>query len=345
MNRMTPSKNITSTPFFWNLPQGTFGATHSLDVISCLRSSFLNYNGRRIVVLKEPIIFAECHPHRRLPIGRSFLHLTFSCLLYIYLYTMSLKTNIRLFLALQEGLHFAISPANMSHQDYSTDSSGKFSFDSCLLIGDVNTVRILNTILILYIYIYRHWVRAFFWQWLFFWRLRLFDRFSRLISSRQYFNSNLQSRTCANSFRDATLPGGSHSSRICPASSVSSDKTSSRQVVATSSTRDSWPSAWMDADALVRDSSSLWSDFILFSSIFLFNISGLERFWQSAFAWFFRPFLAEHGHLWTLEPTELPPLSVDWPWHSTTHLAKVRFQCQVISLAFSYSSSDFHFLV
>ena len=343
MNRMTPSKNITSTPFFWNLPQGTFGATHSLDVISCLRSSFLNYNGRCRVFLKEPIIFAVCHPHRRLPIGRSILHLTFSCLFYIYLYTMPLKTNIRLFLALQVGVHFAILPANMSHQDYSTDSSGKFSFDSWFLIGDVNTVRIMNTILMLYIYIYRHWVRAFFWQWLFFWRLRLFDRFSRLISSRQYFNSDLQSRTCANSFRDATLPDRSHSSRIYPASLVSSDKTSPHQVVATSSNSVSWPSAWMDADDLVRDSSFLWSACIL--SIFLLNISGLERFWQSAFAWFFRPFLAEHGHLWTLEPTELPPLSVDWPWHFTTHLAKVRFQCQVISLAFSYSSSDFHFLV
>ena len=56
---------------------------------------------------------------------------------------MSLKSNIRLFLALQEGLHSAISPANMSHQDYS-NGSGKFSFDSCLLISDANTVRILR---------------------------------------------------------------------------------------------------------------------------------------------------------------------------------------------------------
>ena len=333
MNRMTPSKTQPQLLSSEICLKGLLAQYIHLTSSLVCGPLFLNYNGRRIVVLKEPIIFAECHPHRRLPIGWSFLHLTFSCLLYIYLYTMSLKTNIRLFLALQEGLHFAISPANMSHQDYSTDSSGKFSFDSCLLIGDVNTVRILNTILILYIYIYRHWVRAFFWQWLFFWRLRLFDRFSRLISSRQYFNSNLQSRTCANSFRDATLPDRSHSSRIYPASLVSSDKTSPHQVVATSSNGVSWPSAWMDADDLVRDSSFLWSACIL--SIFLLNISGLERFWQSAFAWFFRPFLAEHGHLWTLEPTELPPLSVDWPWHSTTHLAKVRFQCQVISLAFS----------
>ncbi|EFX86492.1 hypothetical protein DAPPUDRAFT_97469 [Daphnia pulex] len=55
---------------------------------------------------------------------------------------------------------------------------------------------------------------------------------------------------------------------------------------------------------------------------------GLETFWQSAFCWFFRPFVAAHGHLWTLEPTELPPLSVEWPWHSTSFSAKVRFQCK-----------------
>ncbi|KAK4007965.1 hypothetical protein OUZ56_013124 [Daphnia magna] len=55
---------------------------------------------------------------------------------------------------------------------------------------------------------------------------------------------------------------------------------------------------------------------------------GLESFWQSAFRWFFQPFLASHGHLWTLEPTELPPLSIEWPWHSVTYFAKVRFQCQ-----------------
>ena len=88
------------------------------------------------MVLKEPIIFAAWHPHRRLPIGQSILHLTFSCLLYIYLHTLSLKTSIYIFLALQ-GL-FAISPANMSHQDYSIDSSGKFPIDSCLLISDVS---------------------------------------------------------------------------------------------------------------------------------------------------------------------------------------------------------------
>ncbi|XP_046640385.1 uncharacterized protein LOC124325478 isoform X2 [Daphnia pulicaria] len=57
---------------------------------------------------------------------------------------------------------------------------------------------------------------------------------------------------------------------------------------------------------------------------------GLETFWQSAFCWFFRPFVAAHGHLWTLEPTELPPLSVEWPWHSTSFSAKARFQCKCI---------------
>ncbi len=61
----------------------------------------------------------------------------------------------------------------------------------------------------------------------------------------------------------------------------------------------------------------------------MFVCSGLETFWQSAFCWFFRPFLTGHGHLWTLEPTQLPPLSVEWPWHSISYLAKVRFQCKV----------------
>ena len=66
----------------------------------------------------------------------------------------------------------------------------------------------------------------------------------------------------------------------------------------------------------------------IFIVIFIIFPSGLQTFWQSAFAWHFRPFLAEHGHLWTLEPTELPPFSVEW--HGTiTHLAKVRLQCKV----------------
>lgn len=65
------------------------------------------------------------------------------------------------------------------------------------------------------------------------------------------------------------------------------------------------------------------------NTYFYVTFSGLEVFWQSAFAWFFQPFLAAYGHLWTLEPTELPPLSVDWPWHSASYSAKVRYQCQV----------------
>ena len=40
--------------------------------------------------------------------------------------------------------------------------------------------------------------------------------------------------------------------------------------------------------------SFLLSNCILFSSVFLFHINGLQWFGQSAFAWFFRPFLAEH---------------------------------------------------
>jgi len=59
-----------------------------------------------------------------------------------------------------------------------------------------------------------------------------------------------------------------------------------------------------------------------------FNLcSGLETFWQSAFAWFFRPMWIVHDHLWTMEPTELPPSSNEWPWHSTTYSAKIRFRC------------------
>ena len=93
----------------------------------------------------------------------------------------------------------------------------------------------------------------------------------------------------------------------------------------------------MDGDALV---------FVLpiFKSILEILIifrSGLEKFWQSAFAWFFLPFLASHGHIWTLQPTEHTPLSVECPWHSITHLAKVRFQCHVICLSFIlFSYSD-----
>ena len=345
MNRMIPSKNITSTPSFWNLPQWTFGSTQSLDVISCLRSSFLNYNGRCTVFLKEPIIFSP----RVIRTGASLLVDPFCT----WPSLVSSKYTCTQCPWKQTFAFFLLSKKVFILRLHQPTCLTKIT-QPIPLVSFHSTLASLLAMLILYefwtqswccsyIYIYRHWIRAFFWQWLFFGRLRLFDRFSRLISSRQYFNSDLQSRTCVNSFRNATLLGGSHSSRICPASSVSSDKKSSRQVVATSSTRDSWPSAWMDADALVRHSSFLWSDCIL--SIFLFNISGFERFWQNAFAWLFRPFLAEHGHLWTLDPTELPPLSVDWPWHFTTHLAKVRFQCQVISLAFSYSSSDFHFLV
>jgi hypothetical protein len=61
-------------------------------------------------------------------------------------------------------------------------------------------------------------------------------------------------------------------------------------------------------------------------NVFLF--SGLETFWQSAFAWFFRPYLNTYGHLWTLTPTELRPLSYP-TWHTTIYSAKVRFLCQV----------------
>jgi hypothetical protein len=85
----------------------------------------------------------------------------------------------------------------------------------------------------------------------------------------------------------------------------------------------------MEYDALVWNYLSICLSRI-FSLSFKIVYSGLETFWQSAFCWFFRPFVSAHGHLWTLEPTELPPLSVEWPWHSTSFSAKVRFQCKVI---------------
>ena len=62
-----------------------------------------------------------------------------------------------------------------------------------------------------------------------------------------------------------------------------------------------------------------------------FFCSGLETFWQSAFAWFFRPLWTVHEHLWTMEPTELAPSSTEWPWHATTYSAKIRFRCNAVS--------------
>ena len=56
--------------------------------------------------------------------------------------------------------------------------------------------------------------------------------------------------------------------------------------------------------------------------------SGLEVYWQSAFAWFFLPFTSV-GHVWTLTPVQSPPPTTEWTWHCSTYSAKVRFQCQV----------------
>ena len=57
--------------------------------------------------------------------------------------------------------------------------------------------------------------------------------------------------------------------------------------------------------------------------------SGMEQFWQSAFAWFFRPLWINSDHLWTLSPISSPPVCNEWPWHAITYSAKVRFQCPV----------------
>lgn len=70
------------------------------------------------------------------------------------------------------------------------------------------------------------------------------------------------------------------------------------------------------------------------------HFSGLENFWTSAFAWFFRPLWISHQHLWTLEPITLPPVSTQWPWHSASYSAKVRYQCQVcITLSYQWCRS------
>lgn len=66
------------------------------------------------------------------------------------------------------------------------------------------------------------------------------------------------------------------------------------------------------------------SDHLLIS---LITHSGLENFWASAFAYFFRSFLESDGHLWTLTPVSLPPVSSIWKWHQTSYSAKVRFHC------------------
>jgi hypothetical protein len=62
--------------------------------------------------------------------------------------------------------------------------------------------------------------------------------------------------------------------------------------------------------------------------MFIFS-SGMEQFWQSAFAWFFRPLWVNSDHLWTLSPISSPPVCQVWPWHTITYSAKVRFQCPV----------------
>ena len=56
----------------------------------------------------------------------------------------------------------------------------------------------------------------------------------------------------------------------------------------------------------------------------------MEQFWQSAFAWFFFPLCVNNNHIWTLQPISSPPaVANEWPWHSISYSAKVRFQCPV----------------
>ena len=64
--------------------------------------------------------------------------------------------------------------------------------------------------------------------------------------------------------------------------------------------------------------------------------SGMEQFWSSSFAWFFRSFLQTDGHLWTLQPVTLPPTCNEWKWHQFSYSSKVRFICPV-SWSESYS--------
>ena len=91
-------------------------------------------------------------------------------------------------------------------------------------------------------------------------------------------------------------------------------------------------STWMERYSLV----SYYIILNYFKSQYIipsYFYSGLEKYWQFAFAWFFRPYLTAHDHLWTMQPVELPPVSVEWPWHSLSYLAKVHFQCPVIGFA------------
>ena len=66
---------------------------------------------------------------------------------------------------------------------------------------------------------------------------------------------------------------------------------------------------------------------IVLNSDLLF--SGMEQFWSSAFAYYFKSFLESDSHLWTLTPVNLPPVSTHWKWHQASYSAKVRFRCRV----------------
>ena len=87
--------------------------------------------------------------------------------------------------------------------------------------------------------------------------------------------------------------------------------------------------SWMDTNALVTKNTEIHYIKSILKLTNVFICSGLDTFWQSAFAWFFRPLWLIHNHLWTFEPVELPPLSCEWPWHSATYSSKIRFQCNV----------------
>ncbi len=102
-------------------------------------------------------------------------------------------------------------------------------------------------------------------------------------------------------------------------------------MVASTSTRSCCSSSRLESNAIVSSYPISQFHLIKLLILLLFPIicSGLETFWQSAFAWFFRPLWIAHDHLWTMEPTELAPSSTEWPWHATTYSAKIRFRCNV----------------
>ena len=55
----------------------------------------------------------------------------------------------------------------------------------------------------------------------------------------------------------------------------------------------------------------------------------MEEFWQTGFACFFRRFFNKDGDVWTFQPVTAPPPVDEYPWHTCSYTAKVRFICDV----------------